>query len=248
MTDSLFLCLTITMPITQDKPVLSIVLPCLNEEQSLPVCLEEITQTVDKMNIPYEIIVADNQSTDGSAQVARSFQARVVPVAKRGYGSAVNGGISAARGEIVLFGDADCSYPFYDIPKLVAPVLQGQADFVLGNRLNNTLEEGAMPWLNRYFGTPVLSALIRWLYGMPVYDCNGGMRAFRRNIYEGLNLKQPGMEYASEMLIAVAKQKLRYLEVPVALRRAHPSHTPYLRPWRDGFRHLRTILKEFFRK
>lgn len=236
------------MPKTQNKPVLSVVLPCLNEAASLPACLAEIKQTMEKMDIPYEIIVADNHSTDSSAQIARSFQARVVPVAKRGYGRAVNGGILAAKGDIVLFADADCSYPFYDIPKLVTPVLQNKQDFVLGNRLNDMQEKGAMPWLNRYLGTPVLSALIRWLYGLPVYDCNGGMRALRRNVYEKLNLKQPGMEYASEMLLAAARQKLRYLEVPIALRRAHPSHTPYLRPWRDGLRHLHTILKMFFKK
>ncbi len=231
------------MPSTEKALVLSVVLPCLNEEKSLPLCLAEIKKTVDQMQIPYEIIVADNQSTDGSAREAAAFGARVVPVQKRGYGSAVNGGILAARGQIVLFGDADCSYPFYDIPKLVTPILQNRADFVLGNRLNQTLEPGAMPKLNRYFGTPVLSALIRWFYRIAVYDCNGGMRAFRRSIYEGLHLKQPGMEFASEMLIAVGKQKIRYLEVPISLRPAHPSHTPYLRPWRDGLRHLRTILR-----
>lgn len=236
------------MPKTQNKPVLSIVLPCLNEAASLPFCLSEIKQTMDTLDISYEIIVADNQSTDNSVQIARSSRARVVSVAKRGYGCAVNGGILAAKGDIVLFADADCSYPFYDIAKLVEPILQNKEDFVLGNRLNNTQEKGAMPWLNRYLGTPVLSALIRWLYGLPVYDCNGGMRALRRNLYETLNLKQPGMEYASEMLIAVAKQKLRYLEVPISLRRAHPSHTPYLRPWRDGVRHLRIILTALFKK
>ena len=241
-----FYMLNLTMPLTSSNPILSVVLPCLNEEQSLAVCLREIKQTADKMHIPYEIIVADNRSTDGSAQVARSFGARVVPVARRGYGAAVNGGILAARGEVVLFGDADCSYPFYDIPKLVTPILQGKQDFVLGNRLNNTQEKGSMPWMNRYFGTPVLSALIRWFYGIAVYDCNGGMRAFLRKIYAPLGLKQPGMEYASEMLIAAAKQNLRYLEVPIALRRAHPSHTPYLRPWRDGMRHLYIILKSLF--
>lgn len=235
------------MALSEKDIVLSVVLPCLNEEASLPFCLSEIRQAAEKMHLSYEIIVADNGSTDASAKLAEQFGARVVSVKKRGYGSAVNGGILAAQGTFVLFGDADCSYPFYDIPKMVTPLLENRADFVLGNRLNNTLEAGAMPWLNRYFGTPVLSALIRWLYEMPVYDCNGGMRAFRRDIYKSLRLKQPGMEYASGMLIAVSKQKLRYLEVPVALRCAHPAHKPYLRPWRDGLRHLRTILKEFFK-
>lgn len=210
--------------------IFSVVIPCLNEAPSLQVCLIEIRQAADVLNLPYEIVVADNNSTDDSTRIAREYGARVVSVAKRGYGSALHAGILAARGQVVVFADADGSYPFCDLARFITPVLNNQADIVLGNRLNNTLQKDAMPWLNRWFGTPFLSFVLRTLYPIAVYDCNGGMRAVKRSLYEDLHLKQPGMEFASEMLLRAGKKNWRYVEIPISLRPAHPSHKPHLRP------------------
>lgn len=221
---------------------LSIVLPCLNEKLSLKGVIDEIKKTCDPLKISYEIVVADNGSTDGSREEAIRLGARVVMVEKRGYGSAVDGGIRAAQGKIVVFGDADGSYPFYEIPRLIAPIEQGKADLVLGNRLTKKLTQEAMPWLHRYIGTPALSFLLRFLHGIEVYDCNGGMRALLREKYEELSLCQPGMEYASEMLIRAGQCQWRYQEIPVLLRPSDRVHVPHLRTWRDGLRHLRTII------
>ncbi|WP_428056823.1 glycosyltransferase family 2 protein [Candidatus Avelusimicrobium alvi] len=229
-----------------NEPVFSVVLPCLNEAPSLPGCLQEIRQAADKINLPYEIIVADNGSTDASARLAREQGARVVAVAIRGYGAALQAGLSAARGRAVVFADADGSYPFCDLARFLQPVLEDKVDLVLGNRLNDQLLPGAMPWLNRYFGTPFLSWVLRTLYPMAVYDCNGGMRALRRELYDGLALRQPGMEYASEMLLRAGQKNWRYLEIPISLRPAHPSHRPHIRPLADGLRHLWTMLKYRF--
>lgn len=226
--------------------IFSVVIPCLNEAPSLQGCLIEIRQAADALNLPYEIVVADNNSTDDSARIAREYGARVVSVAKRGYGSALHAGILAARGQVVVFADADGSYPFCELARFLTPVLNNQADMVLGNRLNNTLQKDAMPWLNRWFGTPFLSFVLRTLYPIPVYDCNGGMRAVKRSLYEELSLKQPGMEFASEMLLRAGKKNWRYVEIPISLRPAHPSHKAHLRPFRDGFRHLFTLLKYRF--
>ena len=223
-------------------PELSIVLPCLNEKPSLKTVIEEIKQTCDPLGISYEIVVADNGSNDGSREEAARLGARVVQVEKRGYGSAVNGGILAAKGRIVVFGDADGSYPFCEIPRLVAPIQNDTADLVVGNRLSKQLSKEAMPWLHRYFGTPALSFLLRFLHGIEVFDCNGGLRALKREKYAELKLQQPGMEYASEMLVRAAKCAWRYQEVSILLRPANKEHVPHLRTWRDGLRHVRTII------
>lgn len=232
----------------ENKVCVSIVLPCLNEEKSIVSCIEEIKTTCDNAGLNYEVVVADNGSTDKSAELAEKAGARVAHIKERGYGSAVNGGILAAKGEIVVFADSDCSYPFAKIPQLIKPVQDGEADMVLGNRLAGPIEEGAMPFLNRYFGTPALSFMIRLLYPIGVYDCNGGMRALRKSEYARLKLCQPGMEYASEMLIRAGQERLRYREIPIGLRRAHASHVPHLRRWRDGWRHLKTIVTGRFKK
>lgn len=226
-----------------DYPVLSVVLPCLNEAPSLPGCLREIRKAARKLGVSYEIIVADNGSVDASADIAQSFGVRVVRVVQRGYGAAVNGGLSSAKGKVLLFGDADGSYPFADLARLVRPILNEEADLVLGNRLNQSIQRGAMPWLNRYIGTPFLSFVLRFLYSIKVYDCNSGLRAVRGDCYHFLHLRQPGMEYASEMLLRAAQRNLRYLEVPISLRPAHPSHRPHIRTVRDGLRHLWTLVK-----
>lgn len=227
-------------------PELSVVLPCLNEKPSLEGVINEIKATCAPLPITYEIVVADNGSTDGSPEEAARLGARVVSVEKRGYGSAVDGGIKAAQGKIIVFADADGSYPFSEIPRLIAPIQQDHADLVVGNRLSKQLSKEAMPWIHRYFGTPALSFLLRFLHGIDVFDCNGGMRAFKRDKYEELALKQPGMEYASEMLIGAGKCGWRYQEIPILLRPANAAHVAHLRTWRDGFRHLKTIIGSCF--
>lgn len=230
------------------KHQISVVIPCLNEASCIVACIEHIKQCCAAAHIEPEIIIADNNSTDNSAELARQAGARVVPVATRGYGAAVHGGIMAASHNVVVFADADCSYPFTQISELITPVEQNEADIVLGNRLKGHMQPGAMPWLHRYVGTPVLSALIRILHHIPVYDCNGGMRALSREKYPSLGMKCPGMEYASEMLIRAARAHWRYREIALDFRPAHPSHKPHLRTWRDGKRHLITILKSFLKR
>lgn len=225
---------------------LSIVLPCLNEAQALPEVLKQIHEAAGRLQMEYEIVVADNGSTDGSRDLAAANGARVVPVAQRGYGAAVQAGLAAAEGEILVFGDADGSYPFYEIGLLVQPILDKKADVVLGNRLNLPMPPEAMPKLHRYFGTPFLSAWIRYLYGIKVYDCNGGMRALTKDAWKKMKLTSPGMEYASEMLLETAKKGLRYQEANVHFAPAHKSHTPKLHTFRDGFRHLWCIIKNRF--
>jgi len=189
-----------------------------------------------------EVVVADNGSTDGSRQLAEAAGARVVPVEARGYGAALDAGIKSARFSVVVFGDADMSYPFNELSKLVQPIFEGRADFVLGSRLRGSIARGAMPFLNRHLGTPVLSFLIRRFYGLPISDCNSGMRALLSRRYRDLGLRCPGMEYASEMLIRVQQKGLRYGEVPIGFRKDQRTRAPHLRPWRDGWRHLRFIM------
>jgi hypothetical protein len=223
-------------------PQVSVVIPCLNESETLELCIREALEAFQKSGLSGEVVVADNGSTDNSREIAERAGAVVVPVKRRGYGAALHGGILGARGELVVFGDADCSYPFSELSKLIAPLQKGEADFVLGSRLQGTIESGAMPLLNRHIGTPVLSCAIRQLHGLPTSDCNSGMRAFRRADYEALDLRCPGMEYASEMLVRLARSGLRYKEVTIGFRKDRRSRPPHLKRWRDGWRHLRYIL------
>jgi glycosyltransferase involved in cell wall biosynthesis len=188
------------------------------------------------------VIVADNGSTDESRAIARGAGARVIDVPELGYGAALRHGIDAAQFEYVVFADADMSYPFTFAAKLLGPLDRGDADLVLGSRLRGSIEPKAMPFLNRHLGTPVLSFFIRVLFKLPTSDCNSGMRAIRKSVYEKLRLRSPGMEFASEMLVKVGQMKFRYAEVPIAFRRDARTRPPHLRRWRDGWRHLRFIL------
>lgn len=221
---------------------ISIVIPCLNESETIVAAVQEARMGIASTNMDGEIIVADNGSQDGSIDLAQKAGARVVHVQSRGYGSALNAGILKAQFEIIVFADADLSYPFTEVPKLVKPILENKADFVLGSRLQGVISPGAMPLLNRIAGTPVLSWLIRKMYYLPCSDCNSGMRAFRKRIYPTLRLRCPGMEYASEMLIRVGQEKMKYSEVPIHFRKDQRSRPPHLKRWRDGWRHLRFIL------
>ena len=232
------------------KPIISkgisIVLPCLNEAKSLPRVLKAALAILAKSDLPGEVLVADNGSTDGSQEIAKKFGARVVPIQLRGYGAAVDGGIRSARYEYVIFCDSECTYPMARILALIATLRAGRAEFVLGSRLKGNIKKGAMPFLNRYLGTPLLSLLIRLFYRIPVSDCNSGMRALKKSVYEKLGLKCPGMEYASEMLIRVGQLRLKYAEVPIDYCKGLGARKPHLRRWPDGLRHLQLIfLKRF---
>ncbi len=222
-------------------PEVSVVLPCLNEARTLAGCLEEARAALARAGIAGEIIVADNGSTDGSPGIAARLGARVVPVAAKGYGNALRGGIAAARGRYVVMGDADASYDFSHLPRFVEALRAGH-DLVMGNRFGGGIARGAMPWKNRYLGNPVLSWLGRRFFPTRIHDFHCGLRGFSLAAYRRMDLRTTGMEFASEMVIKAALLRLRVTEVPTVLRpdgRQRPSH---LRPWRDGWRHLRFML------
>jgi glycosyltransferase involved in cell wall biosynthesis len=219
---------------------LSVIIPCLNEEKSLPECIEIAKGAMLKANILGEIIVSDNGSTDQSVQVAIAHGARVVHTVKKGYGNALIGGMHAAQGKFLIMADADGSYDFSDIPKFVARLRAG-ADFVIGSRIRGTIHPGAMPFLNRYLGTPVLTFLTNLFFGSSISDINCGLRALTREAFSKINLRAGGMEFASEMVIKASLAGLKIEEIPTSLFPDNRDRAPHLRPFRDGWRHLRFI-------
>lgn len=220
---------------------LSIVLPCLNEAETLAVCVRKAMASLARLGIAGEVIVADNGSTDGSQAIAVAEGARVVPVPRRGYGAALRGGIEAANGVYVLMADADDSYALDDLGAFVDQLRAG-ADLVMGNRFAGGIEPGAMPPLHRYLGNPVLSRIGRVFFRIPVGDFHCGMRAFRRDKIIALGMQTDGMEFASEMVVRASLTGLRIEEVPTTLRPDGRTRPPHLRTWRDGWRHLRFLL------
>jgi glycosyltransferase involved in cell wall biosynthesis len=219
----------------------SIVMPCLNEAETLAACIQKAQSAIEKDGLSAEIIVADNGSTDGSPAIAKEFGARIVPVARKGYGSALIGGIEAARGEFVIMGDADDSYDFTAIAPLIEK-LRGGYDLVVGNRFRGGIERDAMPWLHRWIGNPVLTFISRVFFHTPVGDMHCGLRGFRKDAFARMRLKATGMEFASEMVIKASLKRMRITEVPVTLRPDGRTRAPHLRTWRDGWRHLRFML------
>ncbi|HSP08100.1 MAG TPA: glycosyltransferase family 2 protein [Candidatus Dormibacteraeota bacterium] len=219
----------------------SIVLPCLDEAETLAACIRKAKQAIEEHGLSAEIVVADNGSTDGSQVIAREFGARVVDVARKGYGSALIGGINAARGRIVIMGDADDSYDFAAIRPLVDKLRDG-FDLVVGNRFAGGIASGAMPWAHRWVGNPVLTWISRVFFHTPVGDMHCGLRGFRKDAYERMRLRATGMEFASEMVIKASLQRMKIAEVPVTLSPDGRSRPPHLRTWRDGWRHLRFML------
>jgi glycosyltransferase involved in cell wall biosynthesis len=220
---------------------LSVVLPCLNEAETLATCITKARGSMEALGVDGEIVVADNGSTDGSERIATSLGARVVPVPERGYGAALRTGIAAAEGRYVIMADADDSYALHDLgPFLEA--LRGGADLVMGNRFAGGIEPGAMPALHRYLGNPVLSWVGRLFFKVPINDFHCGMRGFARDRIVGLGLTTTGMEFASEMVVRAAIGGLTITEVPTTLKPDGRSREPHLRTWRDGWRHLRFLL------
>lgn len=227
-----------------DSPIvdLTILMPCLNEAQALPTCIERAYEGVRRAGVEtFEILVADNGSHDGSQELARRLGARVIDVPVRGYGAALLGGIAAARGRFVLMGDADGSYDFSQAPAFLEKLRQG-AKLVVGSRLRGIIQPGAMPFLHRYLGNPVLTALGNLLFGAGLSDFHCGLRAFDRQAVLDLRLKTPGMEFASEMIIRARLRGLPLAEVPITYSPDLRSRPPHLRTWRDGWRHLRFLL------
>ena len=226
----------------ESRPIeLSIVMPCLNEAATVAVCVTKARAYLAGAGIEGEVIVADNGSTDGSIDLARAAGATVVPVAERGYGAALQGGIAAARGRFVVMGDADDSYDFTELSAFVASLRDG-ADLVMGNRFAGGIRPGAMPFLHRYLGNPVLSLVGRVLFRSPIRDFHCGLRGFRREAIRSLGLTAPGMEFASEMVVKASLAGLRVREVPTVLSPDGRGRPPHLRSWRDGWRHLRFLL------
>jgi glycosyltransferase involved in cell wall biosynthesis len=223
------------------QPEISIVMPCLNEAETLPRCIRKAQAALAEHGVSGEIIVADNGSTDGSQDIAMSLGARVVRVQDKGYGSALRGGIAAARAEYVLMGDADDSYDFGHLDRFMEALAAG-AELVMGNRFKGGIEPHAMPPLHRYLGNPVLTAFGRIFFGSPVRDFHCGLRAFRRDAYERMQLRGSGMEFASEMVVRATLLDMRIAEVPTTLVPDGRTRPPHLRTWRDGWRHLRFLL------
>ena len=220
---------------------LSIVMPCLDEAETLASCIQKAQRAIEKSNLRAEIIVADNGSTDGSQAIANELGARVVDVTKKGYGRALIGGIDAAQGRFVIMGDADASYDFGAIAPFVEKLNQGY-DLVLGNRFLGGIEHGAMPWSHRWLGNPVLTWISHGFFNTPVGDTHCGLRAFTKDAYDRMQLRATGMEFASEMVIKASLKGMRITEVPVVLHPDGRSRPPHLRTWRDGWRHLRFML------
>jgi|SRR5450755_539655 len=220
---------------------LTILMPCLNEAETLARCIVKSTSFLRDSDIAGEVLIADNGSTDGSRDIAVANGARVVEISERGYGSALIGGIRAARGKYAIMGDSDDSYDFGALGAFVERLRAGD-ELVMGNRFLGGIEPGAMPFLHRYLGNPVLSGIGRLFFGSPIGDFHCGLRGFRRDAVMALDLRAPGMEFASEMVVKATINKLRISEVPTVLHRDGRSRPPHLRSWRDGWRHLRFLL------
>jgi glycosyltransferase involved in cell wall biosynthesis len=227
---------------SQESPIeLSIVMPCLNEVETLATCVRKAQQSLREHNISGEVIVADNGSTDGSQSLALSLGARVVSVSSKGYGYALISGIAAARGQYVIMGDADDSYDFTNLGPFIDKLRDGY-DLVMGNRFTGGIQPGAMPALHRYLGNPVLTAIGRLFFGSPCGDFHCGLRGFAKAAVMRLGLRTTGMEFASEMVVEATLYGLRITEVPTTLAPDGRSRPPHLRSWRDGWRHLRFLL------
>lgn len=226
---------------TDTQLELTILMPCLNEAETLATCIEKAMGFLKENAIDGEVLIADNGSSDGSQDIARAAGARVIHVEQPGYGAALRGGIEAARGRYVIMGDADDSYDFTDLDGYVEKLRAGY-QLVMGNRFRGGIAPGAMPPLHRYIGNPVLSFVGRLFFRSPVRDFHCGLRGFDREAVLALGLTTPGMEFASEMVVKATLNRLRITEVPTTLRPDGRGRPPHLRSWRDGWRHLRFLL------
>jgi glycosyltransferase involved in cell wall biosynthesis len=242
--------MTSTPTLSTSKPTeapavdLSFVFPCLNEEATLGACIQQVNESLASSQIRYEIIVADNGSTDRSREIAENLGCRVVPVAARGYGAALRGGIEASQAEYVMFADSDSTYLYADAAPLYRAAKDGNADMAIASRMIGRIEPGAMPPLHRWLGTPVLTTLINWLFHGKLSDCNSGFRCIRKSAFSLWQIRSNGMEFASELLIKALKAGARTVEISSGLRKGPEGRVAHLRTWRDGMRHLLFIFSE----
>lgn len=220
---------------------ISIVMPCLNEQETLAKCIEKALVFFEKSGLQGEIIIADNGSIDGSQEIAKTFGANVINVFEKGYGSALQGGIAAANGQYIIMGDADNSYDFSSLQLFVAKLDEG-FDLVLGNRFKGGIQKNAMPFLHKYLGNPVLSFLGRLFFKSKLGDFHCGLRGFTNAAYQKMQLSTTGMEFASEMIVKSHLLNLKITEVPTILYKDGRSRPPHLKTWSDGWRHLRFLL------
>jgi hypothetical protein len=226
---------------SQGELELTILMPCLNEAETLEVCVRKARFYLERSGVKGEVLVADNGSTDGSQELARKAGARVVDIPARGYGAALLGGTAAAHGRYVIMGDADDSYDFETLGPFIERLRAGD-ELVMGNRFKGGIKPGAMPPLHRYLGNPVLSFLGRLFFKIPIGDFHCGLRGFSKASIDKLGLKSPGMEFASEMVVKASLNKLKMSEVPTTLSKDGRTRAPHLKTWRDGWRHLRFLL------
>lgn len=223
------------------RPELTVLMPCLNEAETVGVCVQKARDCMDKMGVSGEVVVADNGSTDGSRQIAEDTGARVVNVPIRGYGAALYYGALEARGRFVIMGDADDSYDFLRLSPFLERLRSGD-DLVMGNRFRGGIAPGAMPWKNRWIGNPVLTGIGRLFFRCAAKDFHCGLRGFSRAAFQRMDLQTTGMEFASEMVIKATLLGMKISEVPTTLSPDGRSRSPHLKPWRDGWRHLRFML------
>ena len=230
-----------SLTIRENEPEISVVFPCLNEKETVGKCVRKALEVCRANGISGEVIVADNGSTDGSQEIARSEGARVIVVTEKGYGSALRGGIAEARGRYILMADSDDSYDTGHLPRFLEELRAG-ADLVMGNRFQGGIQRKAMPFLHRYLGNPVLTWIGRVFFGSACRDFHCGIRGFRKESIQRMDLRTDGMEFASEMVVKASLSRLKVTEIPTTLAVAGRSRPPHLRTWRDGWRHLRFLL------
>ena len=223
------------------KPELSVVMPCLNEAETLATCIKKAQAFFEREKVAGEVVIADNGSTDGSQAIALALNARVVNVPEKGYGSALIGGITAAEGTYIMMGDADDSYDFGNMMPYLIKLREG-FDLVMGNRFKGGIKKGAMPFLHRYLGNPVLSFIGRLFFKSKIGDFHCGLRGFSKEAFNKMNLQTTGMEFASEMIVKSSLKGLRITEVPTILSPDGRTRPPHLNTWRDGWRHLRFLV------
>jgi len=226
---------------SEDALELTILMPCLNEAETLAVCIQKARGFLERHHVNGEVLIADNGSTDGSQAIAEKEGARVVPVKDKGYGNAIMGGIRAAQGRYIIMGDADDSYDFVNLMPFVEKLREGH-DLVMGNRFRGGILPGAMPPLHYYLGNPVLTGLGRLFFCPEIGDYHCGLRGYSKAAAEKMELRTTGMEFASEMVVKASLLKLRICEVPTTLKKDGRNRPPHLRSWRDGWRHLRFML------
>lgn len=231
----------VEIPAAEPMPLVSAIIPCLNEELTLAICIKKVTEAFTRLDIQGEIIIGDNGSTDQSVEIAKSLGARVIHQSVKGYGAAISAAASAAKGKYLIMADADDSYDWSQLDIFV-DALESGADFVMGNRFAGGIEPGAMPPLHRYLGNPLLSGIARLLYHSPIRDFHCGMRAFTREAFQKMATRSTGMEFASEMIINAHRAGLIIHEVPIKLYPDKRNRPPHLRSFRDGWRHLRLLI------